>query len=744
MLIALSACTVEQPYKSGMESLNFTTSIEERVEDGAVSPETKTYLEEIRSDLYQVHWNEGDAITIFFDTFNGKYLFAGGDGSTAGGFNPASTESGSPFTTGLEIDRYYAVYPYAESTSLSGGVISFEFPATQTYAEDSFGLGAGVMAAATSGPSDTHLSFKNVMGFLRFKVYGGAKVQSIVLTGKNGEKLSGPAHITAVYGETPVVEMTGDAAGVTLACGGVQTGATAEEATDFYIAIPPTDFTKGFTVEITDVDGRVMTQSTDKDIDVLRSHVKPMKAFQFEGTAPEPPEPEIPDLPVVENGMPVLYVYTPGFTPGEATTNSLTNTEFIDKVNWITGSHAYLKAADGTVTDLGTANIRGRGNTTWKYKKKPYAFKLDKKASLLGMPEDKRWDLLANYLDRTRMRNDLAFELGRRLVANGVIENWWTPKGEFVELVINDVFLGNYYLCEHIKISKNRVNIKEMKATDNEGLAVTGGYLLELGVEMDADTGDDYTKWKHQFWSNGYSSTVRPNGTAYQRSSKGQWGDRYHLPVMIKDPDEDVLTDQQFAWIRDYINSVEANINHKNNEDPWYNYVDMDSFICWMFIQEVVGNYEPFHPKSAYMYKDRDKDGELGKLKMGPLWDFDYGTFKTGYGQTPVYHRAIWYPLMLKDSVFKNRVKELWPDIKATLREVQAEYAEKYTQANATPEVMTLMVSIDKDWARWKNLGGQPSVNGDEEKGIWVAFKAMTDNLNARINQMNGENDLFN
>ena len=116
VLTVLSACTVEQPYESGLENLSFTSAIEERVEDGAFSPETKTYLEEINSELYQVHWNEGDAITIFFDTINGKYLFAGGDGSTAGGFNPASTESGSPYTTGLEIDRYYAVYPYTEST----------------------------------------------------------------------------------------------------------------------------------------------------------------------------------------------------------------------------------------------------------------------------------------------------------------------------------------------------------------------------------------------------------------------------------------------------------------------------------------------------------------------------------------------------------------------------------------------------------------------------------------------------
>ena len=716
VLTALSACTVEQPYNSGLENLRFTSAIEERVEDGAIAPETKTYLEEINSELYQVHWNEGDAITIFFDTFNGKYLFAGGDGSTAGGFNPASTESGSPFTTGLEIDRYYAVYPYAESTSLSGGVISFEFPATQTYAEDSFGPGAGVMAAATSGPSDTHLSFKNVMGFLKFKIYGGAKVQSIVLTGKNGEKLSGPAQIIATYGETPVAVMTGDAASVTLACGGVQTGATAEEATAFYIAIPPTDFTQGFTVEITDADGRVMTQSTDKDINIQRSHVKPMKAFQFDGVAPEPPEPEIPDLLVVDSGLPILYVFTPDGVPVD------------QKDNWIAGSQAYLKNTDGSIEVLGSANIRGRGNTTWNYVKKPYAFKLDNKVSLLGMPADKRWDLLANFLDRTRLRNDLALELGRRLAENGVIENWWTPKGEYVELVLNNELMGNYYLCEHIKVSKNRVNIKEMKTTDIDEETITGGYLLECGIEMDEGTG-------HQFWTNYFKDT-------YPYNRHGKSGDNYHIPVMIKSPED--IVPEQFTWIQNKINSIQGHI--VNNNGAWLNEVDVDSFICWMFIQECVSNYEPFHPKSAYMHMNRG-----GKLVMGPLWDFDYGTFDESTGMTPIYHYSMWYPYMLKNSAFKARVAELWPDIKATLREVCNEYAEKYKYDSAhpertSPEVMALARSIDRDYVYWKtkNNNSMPSTNGDESMGIWNAFKRLTDNLSGRINQMNGESGLFN
>ena len=694
VLIALSACTVEKPYKSGLEELSFTSGIEERVEDKASSPETKTYLDQVNGE-YQIHWNQGDAITIFFDTFNGKYLFTGNDGSTAGGFNPASSESGSPFTTGIELERYYAIYPYAESTSISSGVISFEFPATQTYAENSFGQGAGVMSAVTAGPADTHLSFRNVTGYLKLFIYGGAKVQSIVLTGKNEEKLSGPAQITAVYGEAPVTVMTGATASVTLACGGVQTGATEDEATVFYIAIPPTNFTQGFTVEITDVDGKVMTMSTNSPTAVNRNRVKPMPAFKFEGVTPEPPTPPIPDLPEVSGTLPVLYVYTPNEAP------------VVDKVNWITDSHAYLKAG-GEVTDLGVASIKGRGNTTWGMDKKPYALKLDKKASLLGMPKDKRWDLLANFIDRTRMRNDVALELGRRLGPD-FEQNYldWTPRGQYVELVLNGTHMGNYYLVEHIKVAEKRIPITEMKSTDTGEPAITGGYIFEFGTEMDE---------VNKFYTNSF-----PDNYPYKDGLHGGNGGTYKLPVMIKEPDEKVLTTEQFNWVKNYINGLQSNI--VNNNGGWTGKVDMDSFICWMFIQEVVGNYEPFHPKSCYMHKDRE-----GKLMMGPLWDFDYGTFKSDYAMCPVYHYALWYPFMLKNSTFKARVKELYPIVRPLLRDV----ANNYIDARAAE----IKSSVERDWGMWPTTS---NVNGDIGKSFDSAVASLKSNLNRRLDQMTNE-----
>ena len=695
-----------------LTDMTFTSEIVQP--DNGQGPATRTYIDGTGTNV-RMHWTANDAIAIFFSTYGQKFLFQGKTGDRGGAFAAESVV----FSGGFETDRYYAIYPYREDLLLdeTHGVITTILPATQSYAERSFGLGASVMTAVTQNRNDYHLSFSNALCFLKLQVYGGAKVKTIALQGNNNEPLAGSVEIDTRPESGPVVSFPDESQlsaslTLTLDCGeGVTTGTTVEEATAFFFALPPTTFTKGFTVTITDTEGNAATKATQKTIDIERNRIQPMEAFLLE-TKPVEPEPVIPNLPPVNNGLPVLYVYMPGFEPAAATTTDLTNVSGIDKENWIENSHAYLKDVDGTVTDLGEASIRGRGNTTWNYVKKPYAFKLGKKASLLGMPADKRWDLLANYLDRTRLRNDLALELGRRLAERGIGFDW-TPRGKYVELVVNNVFLGNYYLVEHIKVAKNRVNIKEMKSMDIDEESITGGYLLECGIEMDEGEG-------HQFWTNYFPDT-------YPYNRHGKSGNNYHLPVMIKSPEEDI-TPEQFNWFKNYINGVQSSIvNHGNS---WLNDVDIDSFICWMFVQEVVGNYEPLHPKSAFMHKDRG-----GKLMMGPLWDFDYGTFKQDYAMTPVYHYSIWYPYMLKDAVFKARVEELWPIVKPILREVCSEYAAKFRSSNSA--VMPLAVSIDNDWVRWQNLGGQPSVNGDEGIGVWEAFKRLTDNLSRRINQMN-------
>ena len=685
----------------------FTASFDQ---DGSGGAETRTYVDTNEEGAVRMHWTAEDAITVFFSTYGMQYIFQGETGARGGRFSKAP-DTGSPddFYAGFPISRFYAIYPYVETTEIDeGGVIHYTFPDTQEYATDSFGLGANPMVAVTADTNDRLLIFKNACAFLCLKIYGGAKVAQITLRGNGEEVLTGSAQITAVYGGVPQTVMTGEGKVLTLNCGGVETSADSQAPTSFWLAIPPTTFEGGFTVEVTDDKGTVTTQAGNKRVELRRNVITPMPAFEVK---PQDPIPVIPDLPAVNSNLPVLYVYTPGYAPAETTTTDLTGTQGIDKVNWVTDSHAYLKAADGTVTDLGIASIRGRGNTTWEYVKKPYAFKLDKKASLLGMPKDKRWDLLANYLDRTRLRNDVAFELGRRLTGLD-----WTPHGEYVELVVNNVFLGNYYLCEHIKIAKDRVPITELKEGAED---ITGGYLLECSTEMDLDDKTlPQSQWRHQFYTYPFNDPY-----PYKDGLHGGSNGTYKLPVMIKDPEDPVITTGMYNYIKGYINQIQSDI--VGNTNNWMDRVDIDSFIDWMFVQEVVGNYEPFHPKSCYMHKD---SGD-GKLMMGPLWDFDYATFKENYATTPVYHYSIWYSYMRQNSDFVDRVKERWPAARAAFVDVYDNYV--------TARASQINASADSDWTRWGGSGR--TVNKDESLDYWPAVDKLKANLLRRIEQMDGE-----
>lgn len=300
----------------------------------------------------------------------------------------------------------------------------------------------------------------------------------------------------------------------------------------------------------------------------------------------------------------------------------------VSKDNWLGNSKMIIQKKDGGIERLATS-IKGRGNSTWSYPKKPYAIKLDKKAAVLGMSKHKRWALLANWMDRTLLRNSVAFEIAKKTKDLG-----WTPKGEFVEVILNGKHLGNYYLCEQIKVDANRVNIQEMESDDISGEAVTGGYLMELDTYFDE--------------VNKFRTNLRD------------------LPVNIKEPDEDVLVNEQFNYIQNYFNEVESLLYAQDfaTNGTYKDYIDLNSFIDWWFVYELTQNGEPGWPKSSYMHKDRK-----GKLKAGPVWDFDWGTFTPN--ATDFYIKnAIWYGRLFEDPSFVKLVKDKWTASKSDFESI--------------------------------------------------------------------------
>ena len=272
-LFLLVSCTEDVALEVNLVSEPFFASVEGT---------TRTYADENGKLL----WTANDRITIFKGTtYPLVYQFTGSTGDNYGGFNDVTTSLGE-FETSNALSANYAVYPYAANTSISNeGVINYTIPTTQTYAENSFGLGANVMVAVTENTEDKHLSFKNVGGYFEFSLYGeDITVKSIAFSGNNGEKLAGNVSITATHNGTPSVAFADDATTtITLDCGeGVELGADAEHATKFWFVVPAITYEKGITITITDTEGKVMEKSTSKSIAIERSTVQPLAAFEVE------------------------------------------------------------------------------------------------------------------------------------------------------------------------------------------------------------------------------------------------------------------------------------------------------------------------------------------------------------------------------------------------------------------------------------------------------------------------------
>ena len=237
-------------------------------------PDTRVYVDE----NIKILWDKDDRISIFnMITYNQEYRFAGETGDNSGAFKKVPNDD---FVTGNEMDFICAIYPYLESTRISNkGVLSLTLPAEQVYREDSFGPGANTMISSTE---DNLLKFKNVGGYLVLKFYGdGVSVSSIKLEGNNGEKLSGAATVKPAVGVIPNITMASTAgSSITITCDEpVELGATKEEATQFWMVVPPTKFSQGFKLTVTDPDGNEFVKETSANLSIARNGVLRISAI---------------------------------------------------------------------------------------------------------------------------------------------------------------------------------------------------------------------------------------------------------------------------------------------------------------------------------------------------------------------------------------------------------------------------------------------------------------------------------
>ena len=229
-------------------------------------------------DDLMVLWYADDRVSIFNKyTYNQQYRFTGNTGANAGTFTKVPNDD---FVTGNALNYVYAIYPYKESTEISNqGVLTIDLPATQSYAENSFGIGANTMVSCSEG---NELLFKNLCGYIMLKLYGdNVTVKSISIKGNNDEPLAGKATVNATVDNAPSLAFDASATKeITLTFDTpVTLGTTAETATTFWLVVPPTTFSKGITLTVKDDKFGEFQKSTTASLQISRNTLKRMSAL---------------------------------------------------------------------------------------------------------------------------------------------------------------------------------------------------------------------------------------------------------------------------------------------------------------------------------------------------------------------------------------------------------------------------------------------------------------------------------
>jgi hypothetical protein len=336
------------------------------------------------------------------------------------------------------------------------------------------------------------------------------------------------------------------------------------------------------------------------------------------------PAPQVPVIRITtENGAPV-----------------------VDKKNYIKGT-VVIEDPAGMYWDtprlelkMTKDGIRGRGNTTWDMPKKPYKMKFDSKVSIFGLGEDKEWVILANYADKTLLRNVVAMKLSE------IVGMPWTPAMLPVEVYMNGSYLGCYTFSEHKKVSEHRVNLDIVGESDNSGDAVTGDYYMEIEQNQDETT-------------------------CFYTQVCG-------IPMMFSEPE--VPTAAQLQYVKEYFRQAETALRSSNFTDPdtgWQKYIDIETFAKAYLVNELTKNIDGNMRKSSFITKKKND-----KFQMYHLWDYDLALGNCNYlddefgasdgpegwfikdytwaRYSPLGYHHQWFTILTKDPAFCAKVKEIW------------------------------------------------------------------------------------
>lgn len=311
--------------------------------------------------------------------------------------------------------------------------------------------------------------------------------------------------------------------------------------------------------------------------------------------------------------VPALYVETA----------SGTMEQIHDKKGTAEPGQLRLYLPDGTLSYSGRLDaIKGRGNSTWEYAKKPYNLTLSTDGDLLGMGAAKKWILLANAGDQTHLRNKIALDLAREAGLP------YTPEGRWVDLYLNGEYTGLYLLTERNEVHPSRVDI-----------AAEGSFLVEKD-------------WQWRFDDSGERYITTRDNTALQIN----YSSFTETELLAK------------------LQSAENAILAEDGIDPdtgkhWRELIDVDTWVKKYLVEEILGNVDA-STLSQFFYLDGADPA--GKICAGPIWDMDLILRESTspwlekvdqfYGNKPRIYGSGWFAALYRDAAFYERLTEVYKE----------------------------------------------------------------------------------
>lgn len=358
-----------------------------------------------------------------------------------------------------------------------------------------------------------------------------------------------------------------------------------------------------------------------------------------------------------------------------------------------------------------TSELKGRGNATWSYYKKPYQIKLGTKTDLFGMGKAKTWILLANYTDQSALHNALAFELGDALDIPYNIDY------RFVNLYIDGEYRGLYMICEKVHVDEERVDITDLEKANE--LANPNKALDSFAVKKETSgTLIDDSILRYYTYCDGMKSPADITGgyiveldNIRGESEPCRFQTIYNNTYVVKYPE--FASKAEMEYIAELVSDMEEAIfstTGYNAEGVHYGeYIDMESFAGIYTIQEVMKNWDAYL-SSMFFFKDVDVNGETSKIYMGPIWDLDNTlgniNFNYEFGEDTAY---LWaqngeYSTFARDFAKKLMTHEDFKAVTAEQFDKVYVAVKEYFAANGwfAESVEEIEEAVMMDRTRWK------------------------------------------